>query len=350
MFYPEPGPATLHLELSTKCNAACPMCSRNRGGFGVNPLVGLVNMSLGDIASHLSKSFVRNLKRAIVCGNFGDPLMNPEIVEIFRYFKEVNPQIEIELHTNGGIGSSETWKQLAQLVRFCRFGIDGLEDTNHVYRRGVKWDVLQKNVADFISAGGSAEWAFLVFKHNQHQLIEAEDYSRQMGFTKFIPKRTTRNIRPDGSYLEKWPAMSGEGKIDYFIEPPEEVRFQENLEKFRASQRDFATYQNYIEETKITCKVKKDGSVYLAADGLVLPCCWLGIDLVLNEAKAGSVGQLLAEIEAKKERLNIKNHKIEDILSSEFFNEVESRWAGARRLRKCAQVCGDGFDRFSIQF
>ena len=72
------------------------------------------------------------------------------IVGIFEYFKSVQPELKIELHTNGGIGSTETWKQLASLVHFSRFGIDGLEETNHLYRRGVKWSSLMNNINMFI--------------------------------------------------------------------------------------------------------------------------------------------------------------------------------------------------------
>ena len=45
----------------------------------------------------------------------------------------------------------------------------------------------------FISAGGNAEWLFLVFKHNEHQLEEnKKDYQKEYGFKRFLTVYTTR--------------------------------------------------------------------------------------------------------------------------------------------------------------
>ncbi len=39
----------VHLELTDKCNAACPQCSRNERGGPVNPLLPLTELTLDDI-------------------------------------------------------------------------------------------------------------------------------------------------------------------------------------------------------------------------------------------------------------------------------------------------------------
>lgn len=350
MFYVNEFPHTLHIELSTKCNAACPMCSRNNSGYGVNPKVQVGQLSLRDLQANLSLDFLLRLKRIIACGNFGDPIMNSELLPILIWFKEQNPKLQIELHTNGGVGSSETWKALAGLVSFCRFGIDGLEDTNHIYRRGVRWNSLMQNIEHFISAGGNAEWAYLVFKHNEHQLEMARQLSVKMGFTKFLPKRTTRNIRSDGSYLDRWPVHSDSEKIEYYLEAPQDEKFQKNIEEFKSSQKNFVSYEEYLEKTNITCKVKSERSIYLAADGSVLPCCWLGIDYTLRGNTDHSVQALIQDIDQSQEQINFKFSRIEQIAQSSIFKEIESRWTQANRIRKCAQTCGVGFDRFSNQF
>ena len=48
------------------------------------------------------------------------------------------------------------------------FSTDGLEDTNEIYRKKVKWDKLMENVEAYIGAGGMATWKWLTFKHNEH--------------------------------------------------------------------------------------------------------------------------------------------------------------------------------------
>ena len=65
-------------------------------------------------------------------------MMNPETLDIFKYLKQVNPDINIGMITNGGARSVDFWKTLAELKVNVTFSIDGLEDTNHLYRRNVK--------------------------------------------------------------------------------------------------------------------------------------------------------------------------------------------------------------------
>ena len=65
------------------------------------------------------------------------------------------------------------------------FGIDGLEDTNHLYRKNVKWDVLQRNFRAYISAGGVADWQFIPFSWNKHQIEDTRDFAFKEGFRDF---------------------------------------------------------------------------------------------------------------------------------------------------------------------
>ena len=48
------------------------------------------------------------------------------------------------------------------------------------------------NVKSFIQAGGEAHWEFLVFKHNEHQVEEARNLAREMGFKEFYLKKRRR--------------------------------------------------------------------------------------------------------------------------------------------------------------
>ena len=61
------------------------------------------------------------------------------------------------------------------------FSIDGLEDTNHLYRQDVEWDKIMERAKKFIGAGGRAEWKFIIFRHNQHQVEEARSLSKELG-------------------------------------------------------------------------------------------------------------------------------------------------------------------------
>lgn len=74
------------------------------------------------------------------------------------------------------------WQELGedilnQPLDYVVFSIDGLADTNHIYRRGAVWDKIVENAEAFIKAGGSAHWDMLVYQHNQHQVDSAEQFN-----------------------------------------------------------------------------------------------------------------------------------------------------------------------------
>ena len=62
------------------------------------------------------------------------------------------------------------------------FSIDGLKNTNELYRRKLEWEKLMRNASAFIEAGGVAYWDMLVFKHNEHQIEEVRQLAKNMGF------------------------------------------------------------------------------------------------------------------------------------------------------------------------
>ena len=85
--------------------------------------------------------------------------MNPNLVPALKYARKL--RCNIMIHTNGGKGSPNLWRMLAQELKdfpqgVVTFSIDGLEDTNHLYRRHVVWENLINNVKAFIDNGGLA--------------------------------------------------------------------------------------------------------------------------------------------------------------------------------------------------
>ena len=188
----------VHLELTHRCNAACPMCARNINGGAVNPDMPLAELSLEDVRQILQPDFVARLKRIYACGNYGDPMVARECLDVFRYLREHGPDLHLDLHTNGSARKPDWWRELASIMQtgphYLRFGIDGLEDTNHLYRRGTDWKTIMRAAEAFIDAGGRAEWDFLVFRHNEHQVEQARSLAREMGFAEFFVRKTGRFV------------------------------------------------------------------------------------------------------------------------------------------------------------
>jgi len=209
----------LQLEITNYCNAACPQCERNymiqlqnendearREWNTVDYDVELNNtyLSIGDIKKTFLPDRWTHLDEIVFCGNVDEPVINPDVIEIIKYFYNLdNKDKDIWVHVNGGSRNESFWNELGELSKELNnrltviFGIDGDEETNHLYRRNVDWKTLQRNWRAYISAGGRAAWQFIIFKWNQHQIDDIKKLSESEGFARFGIIESFRNDDPN---------------------------------------------------------------------------------------------------------------------------------------------------------
>jgi MoaA/NifB/PqqE/SkfB family radical SAM enzyme len=324
-------------EMSDYCNAACPMCNRYDWNLKLQKdVTNKHHTSLDFIRSRIGESILSKLKFWLCQGTYGDSIMNPETIDIFDYLKKINPNIKLTMWTNGGARNEKFWKDLAKLDVNVIFSIDGLEDTNHLYRRNVDWQKLMSNVKTFISNGGKAYWEYLIFKHNQNQIQKAREISKILGFKSF-----------KSSFSERWTDFNSDGEYrdikvlkvdDYQIEKPEnqddnELKIMDNHvlknKNVMLSNIDFDFFKR-----KINCYVcsNERKQIYLRANGFVSPCCFLG-DVERNEPK---------NIITDFNKINLNVTTLEDILNGEFFKNIsEGINGGTKRLKGCYHTCGE---------
>jgi sulfatase maturation enzyme AslB (radical SAM superfamily) len=135
---------------------------------------------------------LKSVKSLILCGTFGDTIFYPRLHLFIKYALDVNPLINIQIHTNGSAHDSKWWKKLAKMMKGNKiiFAIDGFEDTHKIHRVGGSFKKVMKNMQTVIDTGCDAIWQFIVFKHNEHQMKEAEQMSKRMGCTSFIIRKS----------------------------------------------------------------------------------------------------------------------------------------------------------------
>lgn len=329
-------PKVLFLETTTRCNAACPMCPRQFSGILPDEGIPLRSMSLEWVKRHLDKDFIQSLEWIVLCGNYGEPTVAVDCLEILQYFREAHQGIILQVHTNGGARKPVWWSELASIADRVTFSIDGLQDTNHLYRRNVRWSRLLENARSFIEAGGFAEWAYLVFEHNEHQVDQAYELSRELGFKTFSVKRTSRFMAESTGRVEE--AFASEG---FIFRQPTSTRFRNRrLQEMEARYSDDG-YDQYLRTTQISCKAKRDASVYLGADGLLFPCCYLALIYGKSPLTMSDSRTLLDKLPGELSSISVERHSIESILRGEFFSKVESSWNTPDRLKICARACGE---------
>lgn len=318
---------SIHFEITSKCQAKCPMCPRRPFGGVLNPHITLDEISIEQFKDWFPKDFIKQLDRFFMCGNLGDPIVAKDTLKIFQYLKSINSNISLTMITNGSAKSVSWWKELASLKVRVVFGIDGLEDTHQLYRIGTDFNKIIKNAKSFIEAGGDASWDMLVFKHNEHQVEKCRSLSRSLGFKEFRVKHTSR---------------FKDNKLEIINEHDDVVNIIYPTEK---SSSMINKVESAIQENlpNIKCKAKDSAEIYVSATGAVSPCCWLDVKWF----RSTSISKI-DYIDKIGKFPNLKNQSLQEIFNSGFFNKIQKCW-GTTGLKECSKQCGS-FDKQREQY
>lgn len=325
--------SAINFEISSHCNSKCPQCPRfDLKGF-VQKDLKLQHLSI-ELIRKIPLSAMPNLKEISFIGNFGDPLMHPELDHILNFFSEK----KIIISTNASLRDDTWWQNLGKrknvTVIFC---IDGLEDTHHLYRRNTSFEKILHNSISFIKAGGQARWQFIVFKHNEHQINEAKTLSKKLGF---IDIRFIYSNRFDTNSKFK---VYDKGKYLYTLEKGStQTLLRERLNS--ANNEKFWKELNK-QKGEIICRWSEEKNIYIHSDGSVYPCCMIG-----NLSAGRSIEKLLLKKIIKEEALiNLNNHSFEKILNCDVFTKkLPSSFSGRPFSHPtCIEWCNNHSGKFA---
>jgi MoaA/NifB/PqqE/SkfB family radical SAM enzyme len=322
----------------------------------------LVHLSFDVIKDAFKPEHVKKLRQVFWCGSYGDPIMHPQFLEILQYFRDCSESVWLYIHTNGGVHNPEYWSKMAKIIGTqgkIDFGIDGLEDTNHLYRQNVKFSKVIENAKAFIDAGGNAQWNFIVFEHNEHQVDDAKSMSESLGFKSFVYRNTGRFFNHTTvDEMDEWSAIDKKGNVSHVLRPPKNEKYRNKSMLFLPVLRKEyeGNMQKYFDTTSITCDALLGKKVIISAEGLVLPCNFFTHNLydarfndnnILPGANALSFvdgqNQVQTIVGKYKEALTINNNSLEDIFKLPFWDEIVSSWdkpLSEGRIFECAMTCG----------
>lgn len=375
MYHPDINQLTrLHIELSSKCNASCGACSRNLSGGPTIPGLALEDLSIHDIENMVPEHIAPNIEYINFCGNLGDPGMAPDLLKILQYFKNHNTNIVQHVRTNGGMRGTDFWHSMGEFFAdhspnhsddiFSRAGVvwsvDGLEDTNHLYRRGVKWEKVWANMEAYSKTGANAVWEFLVFDHNEHQIEEARSRCNDLGFS-FALKNPFGfgEAQGESSALH---LFTKEGIYDYSIYPagydqsrvvPEQTKtavLRPDVIVSSNVKPELSAYSSELAKTStVKCRSIELGNyeIYISSTGHLLPCCFLGGTLGGNVVGSHARYQFLEELDYHgMDMIDLRKKSIEQIIYNEkfsgmFLNGWKAPSVEEGKLLFCVEMCGE---------
>ena len=367
----------IHIEITNRCNAACPMCARNRFGVASNPNLASAELSFDDCQRIFDKDLCAQVELVMFCGCYGDPIVANATLPTIQYLKE-NGVDAIEMFTNGSARDEKWWRELGTQMTGSNdrvvFSIDGLANTNHLYRKGTNFEKIMCNVRAYIGAGGKARWDFLVFQHNQHQIETAQKLATEMGFVGFRLRKTSRFSIPHSSVTSfrvpvynKWSPELEEMSLtyekgmpvsiepDYWLEQPDDPALQNNdsTEKLQGILKDYSDFDTYLNTTTINCIYKnKFQRLFIGPDAKLWPCSYFYGDLHTHNKRHRYREDSVQKV------LDVYGHTFNDLRQIPLKEILEHRWfaeyltdswsnglqdKGNPRLLKCARTCGERF-------
>jgi len=340
----------IHLEITNKCNSRCPGCARTLDG-DTHPLLKphMMQWSLNDFQKFFDPKFIDN-KLFTFGGVVDEPFMNTHIMDIVDYILKCNGYIEI--FTNTGANTKEVFETFGKWSKQTgrldvKFSVDGLEDTNHLYRVNVDWHKVIENMTAYATQGGKCEWQYLVFEHNEKDIDDAKNIADSLGVP-FVLRQNVRNIAPwtavakkkiDGKIVEE--TFTVNPTKNKSLEHPDTDKVANWKENFEISEQDKAK--------SIRCKMFHEKEIFVDWSGRVFPCCWFASDYFFDADHHLKE----VDIEYGDGWNSLHLHTLEEIMAHEYYAILlQKSWQRGSKFYSsdCFKKCGDKGARQSYQY
>ena len=281
----------LHIEPTNICTLKCPGCARTRfidkwpqhwhnHNIDINQLLKFLDIDLTGIRINL-------------CGNYGDPIYHPDLIEFVDKLKQQGAILSIT--TNGSYKKTDWWKNFLKVLTVndtIVFSVDGTPENFTQYRVNADWNSIHEAMTVCALSSCKTKWKYIPFSYNQETIESARQLSNQIGIDEF-------SITPSDRYDEQ----------TMHFKPGQQFVG----ERFQLQQQ----WKNSNIGNKINPKCNNGDEHFITADGYYSPCCYLSDHRFYYKTLFGK----------NKEQYNIKNYTLTKILSRpqtvEFFKTLD---------------------------
>ncbi|MCR5261802.1 MAG: radical SAM protein [Candidatus Gastranaerophilales bacterium] len=189
-------PSYIRVDASTFCQLRCPSCYMRKDTEGVKNGCGIGHLKFADFKRLIDEN--KHLKK-IELSNSGEPFLNPELADIIEYAYLHGVRTSF---TNGVNLNYLSDRQAETLVK-CEVdtvtvSIDGAsQETYGIYRVGGNYEKVLENVRKILKYKEKYKdtrefnfpyinWKFIVFGHNEHEIVKVKDDAEKLGVDDLI--------------------------------------------------------------------------------------------------------------------------------------------------------------------
>lgn len=238
----------LHIEPTNICTLKCPGCARTRfldqwpqhwknHSLDIDQLLKFLDIDLSNLD-------------IVLCGNYGDPIYHPDLIDFVTKLKQRNARITI--NTNGSYKTKLWWQQLTDALTdqdLIIFSIDGIPKNFNQYRINADWSSIQTGIKVVATSAVKTQWKYIPFSYNENDIDTAQQLSIDLGIDEFLVELSDRfddqtaHLRPSNNLLSN--------------------RYDSQL-KWKSDN-----------SGAVDPKCQTNRSHYISADGHYIPCCYL---------------------------------------------------------------------------
>ena len=221
----------------------CPACPRTTWKEITKRPITKSDLSIDAFERFIDCAAGQKIETLLLCGDYGDCIYYPELFAFIKRFRHK----KFNLRTNGSRRTKEFWLQLAELMTkddTIVFGIDGLEDTNHIYRKNADWSSIMMGLDIMVKSPAKVRWQTIAFEFNQNSFQDIKTFAESKG-AEFFAIKTHRygdnELMPDAKLMEK----------------------------------NYAWQDSFSKNEPIVIEPQCDRSKVITSEGYYLPCDWI---------------------------------------------------------------------------
>ena len=181
----------IRLEASSACQLRCPSCPTTTGA--ILPVIGRGFLRIKHFRQLVDENPGLD---SIELSNYGEILLNPDMLEILKYAYERG----ISLSASNGVNLNNVREEVLEgLVKYqfsrLNCSIDGAsQETYEIYRVRGNFDSVIENIKKinhykkkYSSIYPMLSWQFILFRHNEDDLPKAREMARELDM-RLVPK------------------------------------------------------------------------------------------------------------------------------------------------------------------
>ena len=345
-----------HLEVSSKCSLSCPRCPRTEhpDKFVVTEL------DLNFVKKVFTKDILEQTQRILFCGGEGDPIYCKEFIQILKYFKDFNPDIQIIITTNGSYKTKKWWIELSEVlsdIDTIIFSVDGWDNqSNNLYRANSNFDSIITGITTLREHNKvvNITWSTILFRFNQDKIDTIISIANSVGASVFQLVKSTLFGSKISKYID--PLLGYDA-----LEPVD-------ISNFNWHERAYVMLDSYkITESRLTANNKHNNNIkylrdnyittesdilpgcqigeralYINAQGRLFPCSWISHPFVQRSSttRKKSVNWEQHWFNVYKDQFDLHVHSIDEVLNSSAWTNLQKSFSCTNnKFVECEQKC-----------